>query len=191
MIKKGDQTRTKILESARKIFSEKGYSVATMKDFCEETGLSRGGLYRHFSSTKEIMIAMLDSDVTNTKFELEKVISSERSAKQLLTLFLDIQIKEIKKGEGNLELAVYQFCKGENDQEHYIYNRFNTSVEIFEKLIKYGQKRKEFIDCDANETAKRFIFILEGLRISSSIINFPDELVEKQIQGILEMVIRA
>ena len=43
---KGDQTRQLICMEAFKLFTEKGYKDVTMKDICEKTGLSRGGLYR-------------------------------------------------------------------------------------------------------------------------------------------------
>lgn len=190
MVKKGDETRGKILNSARKIFSVKGYSVATMKDFCEGTELSRGGLYRHFSSTKEIMIEMLDSDIATARIEVEKVISSGMSAKEIFKLLLDDQIEIIKKGGGDLELAMYEFCRSEKDQEHYIYNRFTSSVGIIEEVIRYGQERKEFVACNANKTAKSIIFFLEGMRISSSIMSLSDELLEEQIQEVYKMVVK-
>jgi AcrR family transcriptional regulator len=191
LIKKGDQTREEILKSARKIFAVKGYSATTMKDFCEETGLSRGGLYRHFSSTKEIMIAMLDSDIIDSRIGIEKEISSEMSAKDILTLLLNDQKEIIKRRGGDLELAMYEFCKSEKDQEHYINNRFTSSIDIIEGLIKYGQGRKEFIDCNANETAKRIVFLLEGIRISSSIMILSDRLLDEQIYGVLNLVARS
>ncbi|MBK1810796.1 TetR/AcrR family transcriptional regulator [Clostridium sp. YIM B02505] len=190
MIKKGDQTRAEIIDSARKIFSVKGYSATTMKDFCEETGLSRGGLYRHFSSTKEIMIAMLDSDIINSRIQIENVISSGMSPKEVLRLLLEDQKEIIKERGGDLELAMYEFCKSEKDQEHYINNRFTSSAEIIKGILKYGQERNEFVDCDANETAKRIIFLLEGIRISSSIMNLSEELLEEQVNGIFKMVVK-
>jgi hypothetical protein len=113
------------------------------------------------------------------------------SAREILTLLLKDQKEIINKRGGDLELAMYEFCKSEKDQEHYIYNRFSSSVEIIEGLIKYGQERREFIDCNANETAKRIVFLLEGLRISSSIMSLSDELLEEQIQGVYKMVVKA
>ena len=48
MPSKGEQTRQLILSTAKQLFSQKGYAVVTMKDICDEIGLSRGGLYRHY-----------------------------------------------------------------------------------------------------------------------------------------------
>lgn len=48
---KGEKTKQDIREKAYQLFAEKGFKAVTMKDICELTGLSRGGLYRHYEST--------------------------------------------------------------------------------------------------------------------------------------------
>ena len=47
MSKKGSETKRLIKEQAYKLFAIRGFKDVTMKDICEITGLSRGGLYRH------------------------------------------------------------------------------------------------------------------------------------------------
>ncbi len=42
---KGEKTKQDIREKAYQLFVEKGFKEVTMKDICELTGLSRGGLY--------------------------------------------------------------------------------------------------------------------------------------------------
>ena len=58
---KGEQTKQFIIDTSIMLFSEKGYSNVTMKDICEACNLSRGGLYRHFNSPKEIFISILNT----------------------------------------------------------------------------------------------------------------------------------
>jgi AcrR family transcriptional regulator len=59
MAGKGDRTKDYIVKTAAELFSQKGYTAVTMKDLCEACDLSRGGLYRHFGSTKDIFIEVL------------------------------------------------------------------------------------------------------------------------------------
>lgn len=56
MGEKSTQKRQFILETAKKIFMEKGYKSVTMKDVVEACGISRGGLYLYFGSTKDIFM---------------------------------------------------------------------------------------------------------------------------------------
>ena len=67
---KGDKTKQDIREKAYQLFAEKGFKDVTMKDICELTGLSRGGLYRHYESTGQIykIIGIIDLRHTLNEF---------------------------------------------------------------------------------------------------------------------------
>ena len=60
MGKKGEETRALIREKALLLFAQKGFDGVTMKDICLATGLSRGGLYRHYESTRQIFSEILE-----------------------------------------------------------------------------------------------------------------------------------
>ncbi len=45
MSEKSAQKKKYIVETARGVFTEKGYKNVTMKDIVEACGISRGGLY--------------------------------------------------------------------------------------------------------------------------------------------------
>lgn len=51
---KGNKTKQHIKNKAKRLFAQNGYKTVTMKDICEATGLSRGGLCRHYDSTDQI-----------------------------------------------------------------------------------------------------------------------------------------
>ena len=59
MSAKKERTREQILEKSYGLFARDGFDRVTMKAVCEATGLSRGGLYSHFSGTGEIFAAIL------------------------------------------------------------------------------------------------------------------------------------
>lgn len=63
------ERRQEILEAARKCFLEKGFSDTTMEAVIERTSLSKGGVYRYYSSTSQ-MLADLMKKGTVHRFEL-------------------------------------------------------------------------------------------------------------------------
>lgn len=186
---KGDQTRMAILNTARVLFSEKGYSAVTMHDICERSGLSRGGLYRHFSSTREIFMAMLDSDKETTSLELEEAIAAGTPAKQMFAYFIRLQKQEILQGGGRLSIAVYEFCAANPDQKQYLDGRFTAAVVILEKLIRYGQARQEYKTFDARAAASHIVVFLEGLKLSSAVISFTHAMLDDQLRYVYQMVV--
>jgi len=59
---KGTKTKEKIRKQAYRLFAEKGFKAVTMTDICEQTGLSRGGLYRYYSGTDQIFSEILSEE---------------------------------------------------------------------------------------------------------------------------------
>lgn len=53
-MRKGEQTRERIIAAAAPIFNQHGYEGTSMQQLMDATGLEKGGLYRHFSSKEEL-----------------------------------------------------------------------------------------------------------------------------------------
>lgn len=53
-------TRTRILESAAKIFAQKGYTAASLDEVATHAGLTKGAIYWHFKSKSDLFYALLD-----------------------------------------------------------------------------------------------------------------------------------
>ena len=48
-------TKNKIISSAAKLFSERGYDETTLQDIMKLSGLSKGAIYHYFKSKQEIL----------------------------------------------------------------------------------------------------------------------------------------
>ncbi|MDQ2675987.1 MAG: TetR/AcrR family transcriptional regulator [Actinomycetota bacterium] len=65
--------RAAILESALEVFSERGFSEASLDDVATRGGISKALIYEHFSSKRELQLAVLD---TNMRDLIEAVVSA-------------------------------------------------------------------------------------------------------------------
>lgn len=190
MAEKGDKTKQYIIQTAAGLFSKKGFTAVTMKDICEACGLSRGGLYRHFGSTKEIFIEVLERDRNDAEASIDQAIALGLSAKKLLEGFFQLQKNDIAFNKNRIEVAVYEFSVAYPEQKEYLNERFQAAVKIFAKLIEYGQKRGELLAGDATILAEHIVIFLEGLKLSSKIIDISENFLTKQFEILSGMVIR-
>ncbi|HXH04474.1 MAG TPA: TetR family transcriptional regulator [Candidatus Competibacteraceae bacterium] len=55
-----EQTRSLILDTAEKVFSEKGVSRTSLADIAQAAGLTRGAIYWHFANKVDLFEAMLE-----------------------------------------------------------------------------------------------------------------------------------
>ena len=51
---KGEKTRQRIIEQTAPLFNQGGMAGCSMQDILHATGLTKGGIYRHFSSKEEL-----------------------------------------------------------------------------------------------------------------------------------------
>lgn len=55
-----EQTVQLILDTATRLFLQKGYDKTTLQDIIDATKLSKGAIYHHFASKEAILIAVVD-----------------------------------------------------------------------------------------------------------------------------------
>jgi len=81
--------RNEILAASSHVFESKGYKSVTMKDIVEATGMSRGGVYMYFSSTEEILRAILEWDAETSVTELDKLFDKAIDGRSAVSLLLE------------------------------------------------------------------------------------------------------
>lgn len=57
---RGEATRERILETARRLFGERGYEATSIELVLESSGMARGALYHHFASKAELFDAVAE-----------------------------------------------------------------------------------------------------------------------------------
>lgn len=55
-----EETVRKILDTAERLFIEKGYDRASLQEIIQETGLSKGAIYHHFASKEDILYSVCE-----------------------------------------------------------------------------------------------------------------------------------
>lgn len=190
MGEKSVQKKQLILETARKVFVEKGYKNVTMKDIVEACEISRGGLYLYFNSTEEILLALLQQEADETDDVFTRSITEEDSAADILTLFLKEQKKELLRKKNNLTMAVYEYSFANKDPKNSMLKKqFEAGAKVIEKLIESGIASGEFYCENPRGAANNIMYVLEGMKINSQTMGITESMVDEQLLYIMEGLI--
>lgn len=165
---KGNQTRELIKDAAYVLFAKKGFKEVTMKDICEATGLSRGGLYRYFGSTAEIFAEIWDGLTDNLWNTLDRRMAEEQSARDILKDVLELRKREIEDKENSLSLSIYEYSHSVNKELFVELN--HQSKMIWSRFIQYGIARGEFQTVNVEEVVDLILYSYQGARMWSSIL---------------------
>jgi AcrR family transcriptional regulator len=164
---KGAEKKRYILEKAAAVFIRAGYTAVTMKNIVDACGISRGGLYKYYSSTREIFEDILSAGKESDYCLLTMGMENGVHALHLLTDFFQQQKDEILNIENTIRIAVYEFFLAHKNSD--LLNKFYTeTAAVIAQTLEYGIRRNEITGItskDVGKLANHMIIILEGLNI--------------------------
>lgn len=169
---KGEKTKKEICNQAKVLFGEKGFKNVTMQDICTATGLSRGGLYRHYESTGEIFQEILAGLLQSQEREFEKKMQKGQPAAQLLEEVLGRYEDEMKDSAGSLSLAILEYFSERTTEERVfsLQKQHEASRKMWIRLIAYGQSTGEFQSVDPQGVYDLLAYAYQGVRMFSRLI---------------------
>lgn len=189
MSKKGDLTKQSIKAKAIRLFAQKGFKDVTMKDICEVTELSRGGLYLHYSSTKQIFSDIIDDLMNAQGDEFSEKIEQGLSAKEILLQVLERYKNEMMDVGGSLSVAIYEFFSSETSkQNHVLFQQYQKSYFMWKRLLEYGISRGEFNAVDIDAIFDLIVFSYQGVRMYSTLMTI-DERTPNHIISLIKTIL--
>jgi len=108
--------KANIIEEAEALFLAQGYGLTEMEDIRKACGISRGGLYHHFSNKAAILDALVDIEVENLAMSITKAPnflafllrhSSSQQEQGLLEAFVTTEEKRAYLSALDLALTKY------------------------------------------------------------------------------------
>lgn len=192
MNKRGKETREHIKKCAYSLFAEKGFKQVTMKDICEATQLSRGGLYCHYESTRQIFQEIIDDMTSKQDEEFDLKIKENLSAVTILDDILDKYENEMLDSRSSLSIAIYEYFSIHDiaSQNNTLYEQYLLSANTWKKLIQYGIERQEFNEVDISAVFDLIVFSYQGVRMYSKLMPIDKEIPSRIIREIKKILVR-
>ena len=183
--KKSEEKREIILQAAFRVFQKKGYKNVSMTDIIQESKISKGGIYLYFKSVREIFETLMKQPEKDDFILKDK----KSSAKAKIKLFLEEQMDEILNPERNMIAASYEYMLSVREElsAEVMNKRLSQSVNVIKKILDEGNKNGE-LNVDSKFWAQHIVWFLEGLRLSSTVIQIKKVDLSRQISGLLKQM---
>ena len=167
MQQRSEETRTKIMDSAIKLFSTRGFNAASVDDICEEAGISKGAFYHHFESKQALFLALLDGwlQVIDNAIEASKDKTAPETFTQMTEAFPAI----FEGADLRLPMFLEFWLQASRDQKIWEasiapYRRYH---KYFTSLIKKGVEEGSFVEVDPELAARMIVSTAMGLFFQS------------------------
>lgn len=150
--------------------------------------MSRGGLYSHFGSTKEVFEAILEKINQKDEMNFQREMEEGMSAVAILDRALMLMRDEMEHAEDSLSLAMYEYaCTCSNDRM----NHFNKAGEQkWSALIEYGISRDEFNAVETDEIVNVILYAYQGIRMWSRIVRMNPNVFDSIVNHIRKQLVK-
>lgn len=172
MAKTKEERRKEIIETAGKLFEEKGYEQTQVQDIVNEIGVAKGLFYYYFKSKDEVMEELADRYADAIIDDVHKLIDKDISTFDKINRIFQIFIDSAEKKSG-IFMGILNVKNGIT-HERIFFNVGKKMVPLVTELILSGNDNGE---CNCSDPKFITEFLVSGL---FNILNqiSPDEKID-------------
>ena len=190
-IKSKDNSKEQILEAAMKVFVKNGFSETRMEDIAENSGLSKGAIYHHYKSKKDLFLALIDfwEEYFFFKIFFNKDVESKNSADLLRDMASDmIETFKTRKYILLAELEFWSLANHDEDVRAKTEALYIKLMKLIRTIISKGVSSNEFKKLDVDVAALSVMTSLQGV-IWFSIFQDKNISAEQYLNNVIEFII--
>ncbi len=142
-----ENTRARIINSAKKLFAEQGYQKTTIVDISKQAGLSEAALYEYFQGKEDLLLTIPDLWVSELLQDLDEQLFGIQGAVNKLRKYLWWYLRRVEQAPLDAKI-VYLFLKTNAnflDTEVYanVKKLYSYLIDIFEEGQKSGEMKSD------------------------------------------------
>ncbi len=174
-----EENKSAILESAERVFAQKGYTLATMNEIAEEAQFSKATIYHYFKSKRDLFFEIIVNSFETVRQRMKKIKEKNETAEKMIEeiTHFTLQFFHTKKNisrvflmEKSLMKAALHLSPEEQvtlspTEKKYIEGIIEKKekilqilIEIFERGIKAGEFRR----MNTHDAAHAFEAMIHG-----------------------------
>jgi len=170
-----EERREQILSAAITCFAEKGYYEASMDDIAKAANLSKGSLYWHFKSKRDLFQGLVERWLREFTDSLGKTLEHATTAGEKLRMM----IEALKRNAAALpelaraQLEFYTLAVRDEEFKAWLHENYATDSQFLESIVKEGIESGEFREVPAGAVARMIMAYLDGALLHRE-INDPE-----------------
>ena len=167
MQQRSEETRTKILASAVKLFSARGFRAASVDDICAQAGISKGAFYHHFESKRALVLALLDGWLQT--FDIAIEASRDKTVPETFMKMTEAFPYIFETAGEGLPMFLEFWLQASRDKTIWEvsiapYRRYH---KYFSSLIRKGVEEGSLVEIDPELASRMIVSTAMGLLLQS------------------------
>ena len=136
------ERRAQLLDVARRVFGNSGFHGVSMEDVAKEAGITKPILYDHFSSKKELYLALLDEDLAELHEKVREALDSPTGNRERIRRSFQAYFEFVHEQAEGFRLMMQETVGVERDfRERVGQFRFDTVSEVADLIQRESAGR--------------------------------------------------
>ncbi|WP_071394584.1 TetR/AcrR family transcriptional regulator [Bacillus tuaregi] len=195
--KKMTVKQQKIVETAVKMFAEKGYANTSTSEIAKAAGVAEGTIFRHYGTKDRLLLAVIlpfikESLPSMAENVFQEVFSKDKSFEDFLRAFIKNRWQFLDENKELFKVIVKELLYSE-DLKHDLLPFFKDAVwNRLINVIDHFKNRGELLDLPSETLLKMMFTVIAGSFVSDLVLfsnpSTPakDEVIEAMIRFIMD-----
>ncbi|MFX0560632.1 TetR/AcrR family transcriptional regulator [Tepidibacillus infernus] len=166
-------TQQKILESAVKIFSQKGFSGSTTKEIAKEAGVSEATIFRYFETKKDLLFALISPAMVKSITDLFIDIHGKNDV-EILKNFLRRNTEAVQENKDLLKIVLYEALFYPEIKQTMFQEVIQKKSKLLEKYFDQQREAGNLTDIEPRIATQALLGMLIGYVIWKHILKDHD-----------------
>ena len=170
-----EERRDQIISAAITCFSEKGYYEASMDEIAKAANLSKGSLYWHFKSKRDLFQSLVERWLQEFTDSLGTTLENAATAGEKLRMMIDA-VKSNAAAQPELaraQLEFYALAVRDEEFKAWLQENYAADSQFLESLLRQGIEDGEFREVPVDSAARMIMAYLDGALLHRE-INDPE-----------------
>jgi len=165
-----DERADQILSAARTCFLERGYFATKMDAIAQESGLSKGGIYFHFDSKREIFRALVQQEYDVTMGFIDTVVETDSDMTTKLVELAEHFIQLFASSDRPRFMVIIGEMALRDDEIAQLLRQLQINYfERIRQLLEVGKSSGQLRDIDAHNCAVVLKAMIDGVQANFAV----------------------
>jgi AcrR family transcriptional regulator len=185
-----EEQRKKVFTAAIECFASKGYEAATIDDIVNQSGVSKGSIYKLFKNKEEIYVQLMYHITYEEMDEIRFILAGHSSAQEkIAALFTEYLSKDLHLNAFLVQSEFELFSSRREDILKLLEDIRLTKLQLITNVLNEGIQRGEFKkELDVTVYSELFWAFVDGA-VTHKLL-FPDYQYLELVKGQKESFIR-
>lgn len=161
-----DRTQ-QILDAARVCFTSLGYASTKVTDIAKEAGLSKGGVYFHFSSKRQIFRSLVEAEYDLAMGYLDEITISDQPLLDKFRLLGEHFVALFSnRDQSRFMITIGEMALRDEDVARMLHDLQGHYFERISQLLESAHLQNEINPVDTHTTAIVLKALIDGIQLN-------------------------